>query len=78
MTLVEDFISEEGDAYAVNVIWTELANRKSGEAYLTFNRFNLRLDIDSGTATIEDELDPSSEYSLPISELLGQLPEVSI
>jgi len=34
--------------------------------YLTFNRFNVRIDRESSTVTIEDELDPDAEKSLGI------------
>lgn len=75
MPLVDEFLADECNPHVVGVIRKEVASRRSGEAYLTFNRFNLRLDIDRGIATIEDDLDPDSELSLPIDDLLAQLPE---
>jgi hypothetical protein len=75
MSLIDEFLADECNPHVVGVIRNELANRPGGEAYLTFNRFNLRLDVDNGIATIEDDLDPDSEMSLPIADLLARLPE---
>jgi hypothetical protein len=72
-SLLEQFLSEECDAHVVRRIREEVS--ASGERYLTFNRFNVRLDLNDGTATIEDELDPDSEASMPLTEFLANLPE---
>jgi hypothetical protein len=53
----------------------EPAQLEHGVRYFAFNRFNVRLDLDSRTATIEDELDPESEVALPLADLLARLPE---
>jgi hypothetical protein len=73
-SLLDQFLAEECNAYVVQRIRDEAAT--TGERYLTFNRFNVRLDLDAGVATIEDEIDPDTEISLPVAELLDRLPEV--
>ncbi|NNM44392.1 hypothetical protein [Knoellia koreensis] len=45
--------------------------RPSGRHYLTFNVFNVLMDFDSSTATVEDELDVDSAESLPLDEFLS-------
>lgn len=54
---------------------TEGAAGRSGERYFTFNRFNVRLDLDAGVATIEDELDPDIELVLPMGEFMQRVRE---
>lgn len=56
--LLDEFLAEECNAYVVGRIRDEARAGGSGKRYLTFNRFNVRLDLDSGVATVEDELDP--------------------
>lgn len=72
-SLLDQFLAEECNAYVVQRIREEAA--AAGERYLIFNRFNVRLDLDAGVATIEDEIDPDAETSLPVTELLDRLPE---
>jgi hypothetical protein len=71
-SLLEDFLTEECTDHVVSLLREE-AKASSGEKYLTFNRFNVRLDLDARIATIEDELDPDEEVSLPLSQFLDHL-----
>lgn len=71
-SLLEQFLQEEANPYVIDAVRD--AARASGERYLTFNRFNIRLDLETGMATIEDELDPEGEMAVPIDDLLASLP----
>jgi hypothetical protein len=71
-SLLEEFLAEECTPHVVGVL-IEAAEGQSGERYFTFNRFNVRLDIDAGVATIEDELDPDIEFALPIDEFIQRV-----
>ena len=71
--LLEEFLAEECTDDVVGLLRDE-AKASGGEKYFTFNRFNVRLDLDEGMATIEDELDPDAEVSLPLAEFLDSLP----
>jgi hypothetical protein len=73
-SLLDLFLEQEANAHVRRVL-RDAANLEHGERYFAFNRFNVRLDLDSRTATIEDELDPESEVSLPLADLLARLPE---
>jgi hypothetical protein len=70
-SLLEQFLTEECDSHVAQRIRDEAG--AAGVRYLTFNRFNVRLDVNAGIATIEDELDPDSETSLPLAVLLSRL-----
>ncbi len=67
--LLDEFLAEECTPHVVQLL-REAAQVESGERYFTFNRFNVRLDLDAGIATIEDELDPDLEADLPIDEFV--------
>jgi hypothetical protein len=72
-SLMSRFLDEEADDSARSVIAAVFASRTSGVEYLAFNVFNVRLDFDSGIATVEDELDPLAEESLPLSAFCSEL-----
>jgi hypothetical protein len=61
--------------HVTDVVRRELETRTSGSRYFTFNAFNLRLDFDANTATIEDELEPASEETVPLDVLRTRLNE---
>jgi hypothetical protein len=67
--LLDQFLEEECTPHVVQRL-REAARVESGERYFTFNRFNVRLDLDAGIATVEDELNPEFEVDLPIDELV--------
>jgi len=51
------------------------AAAKPEDTYLTFNRWNVKMEPAKGLATIEDELDTDREESTTIEALLSRLPE---
>jgi hypothetical protein len=72
-SLLDQFVAEECTPHVVGML--RLAARGgAGTRYLTFNRFNVRLNLDSGEVVIEDELDPTREHCLSIRSLLERLP----
>ena len=75
-SLLEEFLVEECTPHVVDVL-SDAAEGQSGERYFTFNRFNVRLDLDAGVATIEDELDPDIELALPVDEFMQRVREAA-
>ena len=73
-SLLDQFVAEECTPHVVGVLRAQTSGG-TGERYLTFNRFNVRLDLDSGAAVIEDELDPDLEQSMSIQDFVAALPE---
>jgi hypothetical protein len=70
-SLLEEFLSEEANDYVVATL-REAANQTHGKRDFTFNRFNVRLDLEERTATIEDELDSEAELTIDLDDLLGR------
>lgn len=73
--VLERFFRDEVDEYVAGVLLRDAVTRTSGEVYRTFNIFNVRLDFDAGTATVEDELDPDLEESIELRGFLDRLRE---
>jgi hypothetical protein len=74
-SIVDRFLAEEVDDHVKDVLGRELQSRESGSRYFTFNVFNVRLDFNADTATIDDELEPSSVESVPLAVLRKRLTE---
>jgi hypothetical protein len=72
-SLLDLFLEQEADPQVARLL-RDAAKLQHGERYFVFNRFNVGLDLESRTATIEDELDPESELSLPLEDLIDRLP----
>jgi hypothetical protein len=68
--LVEEFFEYEVDDYVRTQLRDAAAGLATGNRYFTYNAFNVRLDADSGTATIEDEMDVSREVTLELNAFL--------
>lgn len=70
--LVDRFFEEEFDEHVRHVVEGVVA-AKSGSRYLTFNVFNVSIDMDAGSVTVEDELDPSAECSISLVSFLARM-----
>lgn len=70
-SVVEQFFAEEADDHIKDVLRGELRSRLSGSRYFTFNVFNVRLDFDADTATVEDELNSAREEPVSLAEVSG-------
>ena len=68
--LLEEFLKYEADAYVRAQLLDAAAGLTSGSRYFTYNAFNVRLDADSSTATVEDELDVNREVTLGLGDFL--------
>ncbi len=68
--LLEEFLKCEVDDYIRTQLRDAAANLTTGSRYFTYNAFNVRLDADSGTATIEDELVVDREATLGLNAFL--------
>jgi len=66
-------LEQEMTAYERGEILQAVRQRPSGRHYLTFNVFNVLMDFDSSTATVEDELDADVAESLPLDEFLSAI-----
>jgi len=73
-SLLDLFLEQDADPHVARLL-RDAAKLEHGEHYFSFNRFNVRLDLDSQIATIEDELDPESEFSLSVPDLVDRLPQ---
>jgi len=78
-SLLNQFIKEECTPYVRGLICGAIARHKQGassaRAQFEFNRFNLTLDFEDRSATLEDELDttPSGRLRLPLGQLVAEL-----
>ena len=68
--LLEEFLKYEVDDYIRTQLRDAAASLITGSRYFTYNAFNVRLDVDSGTATVEDELDVNREVTLGLDAFL--------
>ncbi len=70
---LDEFLAGEVDEF----IWTELLaaieQLDVGQRYFTYNAFNVLLDADTGTATVEDELDVDRQSTLGLDEFRALL-----
>lgn len=73
--LVREFLKYEVDDYVRAQLLSAAAALRTGSQYFTYNTFNVRLDADSASATIEDELDVSREVTLGLEEFLALVAE---
>lgn len=70
--LIDRFFAEEFDDY-VRVRIEEEAAIGSGLRYLTFNVFNVALNLDEQSVTVEDEMDASSECTVGLGPFLERV-----
>jgi hypothetical protein len=73
--VLERFFLDEVDDHVAKVLLQDADARTTGEVYRTFNVFNVRLDFDASTATVEDELDPELEETVELRGFLDRLRE---
>jgi hypothetical protein len=71
--IVAEFFHGEINQHTASILISALAEPASGTKYFTFNAFNVLLDFDRQVATIEDELDPEAEESIPLGLLADRL-----
>ena len=71
--VVDRFFTDEADEHVRRVLADEIQTRSAGSRYFTFNVFNVRIDVDRSVVTIEDELDPAREESVPLEEFSARL-----
>jgi hypothetical protein len=71
--VADRFFTEEANEHVRRMLADEIQSRTTGSRYFTFNVFNVRIDVDRNVATIEDELDPASEESIPLADFDARL-----
>jgi hypothetical protein len=67
-SLLDRFLTEEANEYVRELLMREFQTRTSGSRRFTFDVFNVRMDFDASTATIEDVLEADSSYSMPLRD----------
>lgn len=67
---LEEFLRYEVDDCVRSQLLDAAANLTTGSRYFTYNAFNVRLDADSGTATVEDELSVDRGVTFGLEDLL--------
>lgn len=75
--LVLRFLKEECNEYVRSLLLTEMGRPSGAAKYLTFNVFNVNLNFEQQLATVEDELDPESEETLPLSDFQALLQQAT-
>jgi len=71
--VADRFFTNEANEHVRRVLADEIRSRTAGSRYFTFNVFNVHIDVDRNVATIEDELDPASEESVPLEDFVARL-----
>ncbi len=72
--LIDRFMAEEANDHVRNLLVSIIeAAPSEGTQYFTFNAFNVLLDFDHGSATVEDELDVVAICRLGISDFAMRL-----
>jgi hypothetical protein len=72
--LLDTFLSEDGDAYARHKLLDAIRKQRATGTPLvskfTFNRFNVTLDYEAKTVSLQDDLavDPDGEYNFKLDE----------
>jgi hypothetical protein len=69
--LVERFMRDEIGAYVRSRLLAESSWRSTGEVSFMFNLFNVRLNFDAASATVEDARAPDLTETLPLGEFLA-------
>ena len=67
-TAIGEFLARELDESTRRQLLGAIEVLRSGQRYFTYNTFNVRLDADTSTATVEDELDVTRHSALTFRE----------
>lgn len=67
------FLHEEADSYVRRRLLDTASRRTSGSEFFTFNAFNVNMDFDNRTVTVEDEFDADSEETTAMEDFLAAL-----
>jgi hypothetical protein len=73
MTYVDDFLKHPLGQHELKAIIDVRARRTSGCEELTFNVFNLTLDFDARTATVDDELDSTVSETVDLDTFFARV-----
>lgn len=71
-SVLEEFFAHEVDDRVRSEL-IEVIARGTGDRYLTYNTFNVRLDFDHERVTIEDELDVHRQCVISLHEFAAML-----
>lgn len=76
--VLERFMRDELDEFVRTRVLNEARSRTTGEALLTFNIFDVRLDFDVRSATIVDVLEPDVDESVPLEDFVARLDSAGV
>lgn len=65
---LEEFLTLELDGYIRSELLAALTTPATGQRYFTYNAFNILLNADASTATVEDELDAKRQSVLDLHQ----------
>ena len=70
---LDEFLAHELDEYIRSELLAAIAEMATGQRYFTYNAFNVLLDADASTATVEDELDVNRQSVVDVQEFAAML-----
>lgn len=65
---IDEFLTGELNDFIRAQLLTAIEQLQTGRRYFTYNTFNVLLDAEADTATIEDELDVDRQNTLVLEE----------
>ena len=65
---LDEFLTWELNDYICSQLLATIVQLQTGKSYVTYNAFNVLLDADSNTATVEDEFDRDRQSTVSIDE----------
>jgi len=72
--LVDRFMAEEATEHVRSVLISAIESAPpAGTRYFTFNAFNVLLDFDQGSVTVEDEFDVVAMCRISLVDFVGRL-----
>ena len=70
---LDEFLAGEVDEFVRSELLAAIEQLDVGQRYFTYNAFNVLLDGDASTATVEDELDVNRQSTLGLDEFRNLL-----
>lgn len=72
----DEFLAGEVDEFVRSELLAAIEQLDAGQRYFTYNTFNILLDADASTATVEDEFDVTSQSTVGLDDFRALLVRV--
>jgi len=72
---LDEFLTGELNDFIRTQLLATIEQLQTGQRYFTYNTFNVLLDVESGTATVEDELDVDRQSTVALDDFRKLLDE---